>query len=302
MPWHTVDETFAVSIGGMSFDIHSDEPLVLPDPSSSYSDFVSGGNAADSRIRIDVHMSGCPDVASMDVLFDADDAWSLRQGVDGQYFVGHGPPSLDAPPWVLRIEDSARATVYGNPNIVDGAGTIICPMTYPVDQLLCINTLADREGMLVHCAGLRVGEKIYIFAGKSGAGKSTFSECVSERDGVSLISDDRMIIRKVDNKFFAFGTPWPGDAGYAKNESAELGGIYFLEHAEDNVVTDVAQREAVERLLAVTSVPWYDDDRMGGVMRLIGDLTNDVRCEVLDFRPGADAGVYIVERLKKAQK
>ena len=87
------------------------------------------------------------------------------------------------------------------------------PVHYPLDQLLLMYTLAQREGALLHAAGVDIQGQGFIFPGKSGAGKSTLSRQLVVQKELEVLSDDRIVIRKIDGVFQAFGTPWPGDAG-----------------------------------------------------------------------------------------
>jgi len=293
MPWQRVDGDFSLSLGGMAFRVLPDQPLVFPDPSDHYRNFLFADPDLSRESLVRINTIECPDVEKMGLLFDADDAWSLREDASGKYFVGHGPASLDGAPWVLKVEDDASATVYGNPKVVAEDGVVICPMMYPVDQLLCVNVLADNQGMIVHSAGLKIGGKVYLFPGKSGAGKSTISQCVGEGNGVSVLSDDRMIIRKVGEQFAAYGTPWPGDAGYAKNEHGVLGGVFFINHGSVNAVRPLTSSQALDRMMPVTSVPWFDQEKSGKVMNLMGDLATGASCCALDFKPDGDIGAFI---------
>ena len=56
-----------------------------------------------------------------------------------------------------------------------------------------------------------------------------------------------MIVRRIDGEYRAFGTPWPGDAGIARNESVPLSGILFLCHGTSNRIEPLTLREAVEK-------------------------------------------------------
>ena len=297
MPSHAVDGTFTADIGGVRFRMALDAPMTFPDPSGSYSEFLSADLHMGPDVAVSVQLSECPDVDKMSTVFDADGAWSLKKRDGGRCFVGHGPSGLKGAPWMLHFDGKGQVTVHGNTGITDADGVVVCPMMYPVDQLLCINILAGIEGMLIHCAGLRVDGKVYLFAGKSGAGKSTLSDCVSGHETIDVLSDDRMIVRRIDGELVAFGTPWPGDAGFARNESAPLGGVFFLEHSDEDAVKAVPPREAAERLMAVTSVPWYDPELSGKVMAAIGSLAESAKCMRLDFRPDKGVADFLVSEI-----
>ena len=95
----------------------------------------------------------------------------------------------------------------------------------------------------------------YFFPGKSGAGKSTLSRLLLGRDNIGMLSDDRVVARKIKGRFEVFGTPWAGDAEIAENKNVPLSGIFFIHHAEENMIKEIKPREAIERLMPVTSIP-----------------------------------------------
>ena len=72
--------------------------------------------------------------------------------------------------------------------------------------------------------------KGYLFAGPSGAGKSTICSFYQELEQYTILSDDRMVVKKSGDDFFMYGTPWSGEAGIAVNDSAKLHGMFFLRH------------------------------------------------------------------------
>ena len=71
------------------------------------------------------------------------------------------------------------------------------PLMYPLDQLLLMYYLSKRKGLLVHAAGMVLGGRVYLFAGVSGAGKSTISELLVRARIGKVLSDERMIVREI---------------------------------------------------------------------------------------------------------
>jgi hypothetical protein len=131
----------------------------------------------------------------------------------------------------------------------------------------------------------------YLFPGKSGAGKSTISGLLASR-GHEVLSDDRVIVRKIEGHFRFFGTPWPGEANIAVNKNLPLSGIFFLNHSEGDRVKKIDPQEALERLMPVTSIPWYDSEPMTKVLTFCSDLVSAVPAYVLHFKPGQGAADF----------
>jgi hypothetical protein len=163
-----------------------------------------------------------------------------------------------------------------------------------------MHILAQRGGMLVHAAGIDFNGKGYIFPGQSGAGKSTLTQQFVGKEGMDLLTDDRMVIRKLDGSFQAFGTPWPGEAGIALNKKVPLSGIFFIHHGKTNRIEGIVPQKALERLLPVTSVPWYDEEVIPKMLSLCEDLVSHVPTYELCFKPGIEVVEFFQEFVSKS--
>jgi hypothetical protein len=180
------------------------------------------------------------------------------------------------------------------------------PMTYPLDQLLLMNHLSARGGVIVHGAGAVVGGGALVFPGVSGAGKSTLSRLFVDAGlGDSLLSDDRVILRRSPaqaaltgharagvssdtvegESVIAWGTPWAGDAQVARNAEAPLTALLFLVKADANELTRLDAAEAMRRLMPVVSCPWYDAKRLPDVLETSARVVESILCYDLHFRP-----------------
>ena len=163
---------------------------------------------------------------------------------------------------------------------------------YPLDQLLLMHFLARRRGILTHAAGVVENGRSFIFTGASGAGKSTFSELLALAGTGKLLSDERMIVREMAGAMRAFGTPWAGTAGIARNGDAPLAGIFFLKHAPGNRIEKLAPGDALDRLLPLLSIPWYDPDTLSRIIAFAKRLAAKVPAYELGFTPDRSAADF----------
>jgi len=85
-----------------------------------------------------------------------------------------------------------------------------------------------RQGMTVHCSAVRFENKAYLFLGKPGAGKSTAMSLLSKK--FSPLADDSGIIKKEENNYFFYQTPFLEKNSWIKknNNKLYLGKIFFL--------------------------------------------------------------------------
>jgi hypothetical protein len=96
--------------------------------------------------------------------------------------------------------------------------------------------LVEHQGVLWHAAGVVNGDGSYVFAGPSGAGKTTIARA-AQALGWPILADDGLVVRQgTDGTFRAFRTPWrmlapPWGGSFGEQpESAPLRAIFFVEH------------------------------------------------------------------------
>jgi len=273
----------------------------LQKPVSDYpADFrkVSAGRGADV-IDIRLEVGNIPKTEGLIKLCDSGQTWSIFREGDG-YVLSFNPISYPGTPlWLARFnQDCTRVTIQCSEKFIDesdGRTTLLNPVRYPLDQLLLMYYLAGREGALLHAAGIDISGKGLIFPGKSGAGKTTLARQFTSRKNIQILSDDRIVIRKIENAFKAFGTPWPGEAGIARNTSMSLRGILFIRHGPRNKIRSISPQEASAKLMPVTSIPWYDREVMPHVLGFCEELAINIPAFELEFHPGPE----VVECLER---
>ena len=128
-----------------------------------------------------------------------------------------------------------------------------------------------------------------LFAGNSGVGKTTMSKLWGEDADTKILSDDRIIIRKLDGAFRIYGTPWHGTGKFAKPDSAELKKIFFLKHGDKNKMTPLRSSDAISRLLAASFPPLWDKEGMGFILEQSSELFSTLPAYELTFVPDAKA-------------
>ena len=83
---------------------------------------------------------------------------------------------------------------------------------------ICYSFLAVKhDGLLLHSAGIVRGGNGYIFPGVSGTGKSTIAGLATSRERV--LSDELVMIRRKENNYWVYSTPFFGTNKSAENNS-----------------------------------------------------------------------------------
>ena len=218
-------------------------------------------------------------------IFDSGSAWSFYRR-DGKYLLSICYSGKNSPPDKMAIlePDFSFGEVYIS-NHWSGQPIVSDPLGYPLGELLMINLLSLDRGALCHGCGVSEGGQGILFAGSSGAGKSTLANLYRERKDVSVLSDDRIVIRKHEGRFWIYGTPWHGDAKVCSPKEAHLEKIFFLQQARKNKVKKIDLIKAASRLIVSSFLPFWDKKGMEFTLNFCAELAQKIPCYVLDFIP-----------------
>jgi hypothetical protein len=123
---------------------------------------------------------------------------------------------------------------------------------YSIDCVLrIIHTLvlARQGGFLLHSASAIRNGKAFLFAGVSGAGKTTISRLAPP--DATLLTDEISYVRRQNGRYVAFGTPFTGElAKLGENVSAPIAALYLLAKGSENRIETIPASEAARSLLA----------------------------------------------------
>lgn len=151
---------------------------------------------------------------------------------------------------------------------------------------ICGTILEKYNGFFLHCSSLEYEGGAYIFTAKSGTGKSTHARLWRETfgDKVTMINDDKPIVRLIDDTFYIYGTPWNGKHSISNNIKAPIKAIYYLSQAENNKATKCDFVDAVTKLLSQTVLP-NSKESMSKLMTMLEKLLSttpmyDLECNI----------------------
>ena len=293
-----------IEIAGIQFVLHCRDAALLPDSGPCYESFLtpSGEDREPIRVDLDLVIGGLPDLRRSELLFDGQ-SWALYRDGDG-YLIALASRAPDGPPaWIARVDSAyTRGTVFCDELLVReerGVRSLVNPVLNRLDQLLLMYILARQEGALIHSAGAVVGGGGLIFAGRSGAGKSTLARQFQAAGKTPLLSDDRVVARKIGGAYRVYGTPWAGDAQIALNRSSSLSAVLFLNHGPVNRVERVSPRDAFEKLLPMVSIPWYDRAAIEQITSFCEALARDVPAYDLHFVPTAEVAGFLEKAIPR---
>lgn len=122
----------------------------------------------------------------------------------------------------------------------------------------------QKKGRIaVHSASVVYRDRVWLFAAMSGTGKTTHIALWHENGYPARDFNGDLAICYIDNSdAVAAGSPWCGTSGVYCNEERKLGGIVFLEQAEENSVRNMTVGESVMRLAARCLTPNWNRELM----------------------------------------
>ena len=285
-----------LSVAGVCLHFRGAERIRLAAPIDCYSTFLcespADGPCIDT-VEMEVIEGEVPRPDLLEPVFDTGDAWELWADDRRYVFRTRIRQDNDKPLWSMTIDRGFNhGRIYCSKELFVASGKSVLArniVQYPLDQLLMIHVAAARSAaVLLHAAGGSIDGNGVLFAGPSGAGKSTVSRLLGNGDNARFLSDDRVMLRRFGGKLSMYGTPWPGDAGVAINESVPLKAICFLRHADDTSLRPLKPEEVLQRLLPVTSIPWYESELAGNALNLCEFLIEHYPAYELSFRPQAN--------------
>jgi hypothetical protein len=254
--------------------------------------------AADLQVTVNL-VPTLPELPHGKPLFDAcHGLWRLYQAESDYLLEADDPQSHQLHIVAFVSADFSRVQLWTRPCLdPEGRrGWEPVRVVNPIVEVCFITRLARQGGILLHAAGVLREDRAWLFTGPSGSGKSTLSEFFAAR-GASVLSDERIIIQKINDEFMAFGTPWAGFSGLAENQSTRVDGVYCIHHGKDgHALRPLHARETSVRVLRQCFLPHWDPEGMSKTLAFLTELIEQVECRELAFLKNPDIVDYLEEQ------
>jgi hypothetical protein len=251
-----------IAIGGVAVRVNSSDECFCEMLEARYAGFVKSAEShADFDFDIELTPLGLADSeAEVSVVFRSG-RWLLERGD----FRAEWDPS------------TRRGTIHQSAN------------PYSIDAVLrIVHTLliARQGGFLLHSASAIRNGKAFLFAGISGAGKTTISRLAPA--DATLLTDEISYVRKLEEKYVAFGTPFTGElAKLGENTSAPVAALYLLAQGAENRIDAVSAADAGRELLANMLFFAHDQELVHWAFKAACDFVDRVPVRRLTFIPDA---------------
>ncbi|MBE6644878.1 MAG: hypothetical protein E7612_05805 [Ruminococcaceae bacterium] len=151
------------------------------------------------------------------------------------------------------------------------------------ESIVAYRKIAERlpefDAFLFHGSVIAMRGKAYIITASSGVGKTTHTRLWLSEFGeeAHILNGDKPIVRIIDGKTYACGTPWKGKEGYGINEILPVEGIAFLTRAEHNKAFEISPTEAVTRFMSQIYLPKQNKLSLIKTMKLADSVIKSVK-------------------------
>lgn len=145
------------------------------------------------------------------------------------------------------------------------------------------NVCGDASAQIFHSAALSWSGKGYLFAGVSGAGKTTLSRAIEGERGVSRLTDELAWVSRGASEFTVNATPFWGLFRVPENGGqAPLKKIFFLRKGRGGPsAVRLTPKDAQRRLMRCLVNFTHDSSQIADGWDFVLDLTRQVPCAEL---------------------
>ena len=285
-----------ITIGNLRYSVSCGNGMSIDSLGSFITDADSRQQSSDCTMKLINYQPRTDDRWSQFMhnrLFEADLTWGLYKGkkADTEKSFIMTVPSL---------KDNSGSRVFAEFDCDFKNGTVYTRKTeehyfyYPFLEVLTINLLARGKGSLLHACCIDDNGSGYLFLGQSGAGKSTMANLWNNEKGITVLSDDRVLLSMTEEGLTAYGTPWHGTEKYAVNARVPVEKIFFISHADENSVLTVNGITAVSELVRNAFLPFWDRDRMEYSTEFLIQVSQNARL----FRLGVYPDTKVIDFIR----
>jgi hypothetical protein len=180
--------------------------------------------------------------------------------------------------------------------LVEGSVVRVEPTSQAFDVELALRVVLQlatlrQGGVLLHAAGVALGEAGVVVVGPSGAGKSTFTRLCRQAVGADVLSDEVVALYPDGT---VEGSPFCSDLDLPSSRArARLAALFVLRQGPEERLDAVDPREAVAVLLGQVFRPLPGEAAPGDVLGRLARLVEATPVRRFTFREDEAAACFV---------
>lgn len=182
--------------------------------------------------------------------------------------------------WPERFAVSMDPKMYHQPPLWQDWFFSICGFHH---QLLI------RDASVLHASYVDIGGQAILFTGPSGVGKSTQANLWTQFENAEIVNGDRVLLRKCNGSWTAFGYPSCGTSGICINRNLPLKAIVVLSQADTNTVQQMTPVSKIKALATAMELYPWDQAEINMAFNIATDISAHVPVLKLSCRPDREA-------------
>lgn len=196
--------------------------------------------------------------------------------------------------WLIPITESYYEVRYikGFEKYITYSGNVM--------QAINIEQLLNKKcAFILHSSFIKWNNKGILFSAPSGTGKSTQADLWEKYEDAEIINGDKAGVRKIDDKWMAYGLPFAGSSAIFKNKKAEIDRIIVLKQGKENKLTKLSPREAFIKIYSETTLHTWDEEFQNNIINMISDLVQNIPVYQYECLPDKSAVDFLKQQIIK---
>lgn len=183
-----------------------------------------------------------------------------------------------------------------------GVEKFFCESKNSFSHIAFEELLLRQKAMILHSSFISTEYGGVLFSGPSGIGKSTQADLWRKYKKAELINGDRTIVRKDDDVWTAYGSPYAGSSKCYVNKSLRISAIVMLQKGSNNNIRKASLSEAFVKVYSGMIVNTWNSEYIEQITELVYQLIQNVPVYLFSATADSDAVQTLENVLKKENR
>lgn len=150
-----------------------------------------------------------------------------------------------------------------------------------------------RSSMILHASFIIYNNEAILFTAPSQTGKSTQAKLWKGHEDAEIINEDRVLVCKQDDEWYACGVPMCGSSDCSKNERAKIKSIIVLDQGINNTIVHMSKLQKYKALLLGCQYHLWNKEENQLIHDLIKGMIEDLEIVTYICKPDITAVDYL---------